>query len=151
VNPEVVALGKRRLEELISFFGLNVDVEASKTEEGLVLNIISAETGRLIGHHGETLRSIQYLVNMMLKDHMTERTRVIVDVAGYRQAHAEGLKHLAEQAATKVLETGQEEELRPMNAADRRLVHMAVADNPEIMTESRGEEPRRRIVIQKRG
>ena len=53
MNSDIATLGKRRLEELISFFGLNVEVEASETEEGLVLNIISAETGRLIGHHGE--------------------------------------------------------------------------------------------------
>lgn len=144
-----VQLAKRRLEELVSFFGLNVEVEAAQTDEGVELGIASDATGRLIGRHGETLRALQHLVSMMMKD-AAPGVRFTVDVGGYRRARAEKLGEMAQAAAAKAVETGEEVVLRPMNAAERRLVHMALHDSPEVETESRGEDPHRRIVIKKR-
>lgn len=142
-------LAKRRLEELISFFGLNVSVAAEQTEDGVELQIESDATGRLIGHHGETLRSLQHLLNMMMRE-AAPGVRFVVDVGGYRKARAEQLADMARSAAAKAVETGEEVVLRPMNAAERRLVHMALADSKDVETESRGEDPHRRIVIKKR-
>jgi spoIIIJ-associated protein len=144
-----VQLAKRRLEELISFFGLNVAVEAEQVDEGVELQVLSDSTGRLIGRHGETLRALQHLVSMMMKE-AAPGVRFTVDIAGYRKAQAEKLAEMAKEAAAKAVETGEEVVLRPMNAGERRLVHMALHDSEEVETESRGEDPYRRIVIKKR-
>ena len=144
-----VQLAKRRLEDLIAFFGLNVAVEAKATDEGVWLEVLSDSTGRLIGRHGETLRALQHLVSMMMKD-AAPGVRFTVDVAGYRRAQAEKLAEMAREAAARAVETGEEVVLRPMNAGERRLVHMALHDSDEVETESRGEDPHRRIVIKKR-
>ena len=144
-----VQLAKRRLEDLIAFFGLNVAVEAQATDEGVTLEVLSDSTGRLIGRHGETLRALQHLVSMMMRE-AAPGVRFTVDVAGYRKAQADKLAEMAQTAAAKAVETGEEVVLRPMNPAERRLVHMALHDSQEVETESRGEDPHRRIVIKKR-
>lgn len=141
-------LAKKRLEELVSFFGVNADVEARETDEGIELDVgTSPVTPRLIGHRGDTLRAIEFLVNQMVKHADGEAPRVSVDVAGYKQARRAALEEMAREVAARVAETGQEEELAPMNPAERRTVHMALRDLPDIATESRGEDRSRRIVV----
>ena len=147
-RPEI-DLAKRRLEELISFFGSSADIEAHETDGRIELDITSDATGKLIGHRGETLRSLEYLLSMMMKE-TAPNTRFSIDVAGYRKARAHQLTEYAQNMAAKVVASGEEITLRPMNAAERRLVHMALADNTEVETESRGEDPHRRTVIKKR-
>ena len=143
-----LALAKQRLEELVSFFGVNADVEAHQTDEGIELDVpTSTVTPRLIGHRGDTLRAIEFLINQMLKHADGEAPRVSVDVAGYKQARRAALEEMAREVATRVAESGQEEELAPMNPAERRIVHMALRDLPQIATESRGEDRSRRIVV----
>jgi spoIIIJ-associated protein len=145
---ETTLIAKQRLEELVSFFGANVDVEADLTEDGIELNIGSTSTSsRLIGHRGETLRSIEYLLNQMIKRIDPEAPRVIVDVAGYKQARKESLNELAQEVANRVKESGEEEELKPMNPAERRIVHMALREIEGVETESRGADRDRRIVV----
>ena len=134
--------------ELISFFGINADVTPSTTEDGIVLDIDAPQaSARLIGHHGETLRALEYLVNQIMKRIDGDAPRYQLDVAGYREARRRGLEDLARDTAKRVLETGESEELRPMNPAERRMVHMALRELPEVMTESVGEDRNRRIVI----
>ncbi len=145
-DPTVLA--KVRLEELVAFLGVNVTVQAQETEDGIALDIAaSASTPRLIGHRGETLRSLEYLVNQIVKQADNTAPRVSVDVAGYRAARRESLEEMAREVATRVVETGQEVELRPMNPAERRIVHMALREMEGIVTESRGEDRSRRIVV----
>src|SRR5476649_2899453 len=122
---DTLEFAKVRLEELISFFEVNIEVEADVTDDGISLNIGSTPASpRLIGHRGETLRAIEYLLNQMVKAHDGLSPRVMVDVAGYKEAQRQALTDLANEVATRVKETGAEEELRPMNPADRRIVHM---------------------------
>ena len=145
---DATPIAKRRLEELVSFFGVNAEVEAQLTDEGIALAIAgSSSTPRLIGHHGETLRAIEYLVNQMTKRADGESPRVSVDIAGYKQARRELLEQTAKDVAARVIESGAEEELAPMNAAERRIVHMALREIPAVATESRGEDKDRRIVV----
>lgn len=147
---EITTLAKRRVEEIVSFFEINADVKVEETEDAIELEILNNEaTARLIGTRGETLRAIEHLVNMMVKRATTERVRVNLDVAGYKKARDAGLAKLATEAAERVLESGTEEELRPMNPAERRVVHLALKDIEGLTTESRGEDPRRFIVVQK--
>lgn len=139
---------KVRLEELVSFFGINVSVEADVTDEGIQLNIGSTPSSpRLIGHRGETLRAIEYLLNQMVKAHDGDSPRVMVDVAGYKEARRHSLEELARETAERVIASGEEEELKPMNPADRRVVHMALREISGVESESRGDGFDRRIVV----
>jgi spoIIIJ-associated protein len=145
-------VAKQRLEEIVSFFGINVDVEAEQTDDGIELNIGSSTSSpRLIGHRGETLRAIEFLVNQMVKHHDAAAPRVLVDVAGYREARRQTLQDMATEIAARVKESGQEEELKPMNPAERRIVHMALREIDGVETESRGHDRERRIVVKPAG
>jgi spoIIIJ-associated protein len=145
---ETTLIAKQRLEELVSFFGANVDVDADLTDDGIELNIAGTpSTPRLIGHRGETLRAIEYLLNQMIKRIDPEAPRVLVDVAGYKATRKQSLQELAKEIADRVKESGEEEELKPMNPAERRIVHMALREIDGVETESRGEDRNRRIVV----
>jgi spoIIIJ-associated protein len=145
---DTMALAKVRLEELISFMGANVDAKVDHTDDGIELNIESSTfSPRLIGHRGETLRAIEYLINQIVKRQDPEAPRILVDVAGYKQARRQSLQEMAAEIAARVKETGAEEELKPMNPAERRIIHMALREIDGVETESRGTDRERRIVV----
>ena len=139
-------LAKRRLEELVSFFGVNAEAKVIERDDTIELEIESDTSGRLIGYHGETMRALQYVLNLMVQE-SGERRRVYLDVAGYKKARAYSLEKQALETADSVISSGEEVELPPMNAAERRVVHMALRERNDVTTDSRGEEPKRYIVI----
>ena len=104
----------------------------------------------LIGRHGQTLEAIQELTRMVVGRRLDERTRVIIDVEDYRKRREERMIDRALQVARRVLETGQEEALDPMNPYERKLVHDAVATVSGVESSSSGEEPNRFVVVRKR-
>lgn len=145
---DTLEFSKLRLEELIAFFGINVNVSADVTDDGIELRVDNTPASpRLIGHRGETLRALEYLINQIVKAHDGDAPRVLVDVAGYKEARKTSLEELAREVAARVKDSGAEEELKPMNPADRRIVHMALRDIEGITTESRGDGHDRRIVV----
>lgn len=145
---ERLEVSKHQLEMLVSFFGINAQVEATETDEGILLDIASSpQTPRLIGYHGDTLRAIEFLMNQISKRSDENGPRISVDVAGYKAARRQSLEDMARETAQRVVSSGSEEELAPMNPAERRIVHMALREIPGITTESRGEDRARRIVI----
>lgn len=145
---ETTLIAKQRLEELVSFFGANVNVDADETDDGIELNIAATRISpRLIGHRGETLRALEYLLGQMVKRIDPEAPRVLVDIAGYKQSRKESLQELAQEVAARVKESGTEEELKPMNPAERRIVHMTLRELGTVDSESRGEGKDRRIVV----
>jgi len=135
-----------KLEELLTFFGYNVAVTPEEQGRTVQLNIETSDGARLIGHRGETLAAIQHIMNSMYQD-MGEKHYIVVDVAGYKEARANRLADKVQADAKKVIETGERKGLRPMNAAERRIVHMALADIEGVTTESEGEGRDRRVVI----
>ena len=147
MRDDAIALAKMRLEDLLSFFGINAKVNVCDTGEVVELTTDAADTAHLIGRHGETLRSLQYLVNQMVRLHTTERVFFSVDIAGYKKGRDEKLVEQAREAAVKVAETGESFEFPPMTAAERRVIHSAVTEMTGVTTESVGQEPHRRIVI----
>ena len=152
-REDVIALAKVRLEEMLSFFGYNVHAEVVELDGDVELRVPSDDSGRLIGHHGETLRAIQHIINMIVRNatsHSHEHLYISVDIAGYKQARAKALGEQGIAAADRVAASGEEQALAPMSAAERRMVHMAIADRTDVVTESRGEEPKRFIVIKPR-
>jgi spoIIIJ-associated protein len=100
----------------------------------------------LIGQHGDTMRSLQYLVSMALKNGNFENTRVNVDVADYKKQRAERLRERAEEWMKQVQASGEPMSLEPMNAADRRVVHQQAADSG-VVSESAGDGRDRHIVL----
>jgi spoIIIJ-associated protein len=150
-SPEALAAGKEILEELMRHLGFDVRVEV-ETGDTSRLNVVAGEDGHealgaLIGRKGERLSALQHLVNLMLSRRMGEWTRVLVDVEDYRGRRERQLRDIANRAAAKVQETGKMLQLEPMPALERRWIHLALRDHPEIATQSIGEEPNRRIVV----
>ena len=118
--------------------------------EPAVIDIQGEDAGLLIGKRGETLRSLQMLLNMMLSqqtDNQNSRMPVILDIEHYRIRKERNLQRLAEKMANRASETGNSVELEYMNAADRRIVHMALSSSKSVSTESKGEGQNRRVVI----
>jgi spoIIIJ-associated protein len=145
---ESIRFAKKYLEDLLSFFGLNVDVYAT-TEDDEVIELSVPSThmnGFLIGNHGETMRSLQYLTSMALKTNGHELFRVNVDIADYKKQRAHRLEEKAELWIKEVQDSGRERALPPMNSADRRTIHK-LADEYGLHTESVGEGRDRHIVI----
>ena len=144
---EAIQYAERYLEDLLSFFGLNTQVEATHEDEVIQLNVPStALNGFLIGQHGDTMRALQFLVSSALKNQGHEFWRVNIDIAGYKQQRAGRLTEKAQAWVDKVKESGEPYELRPMNAADRRVIHK-LADDAGLITESVGEGRERRVVL----
>jgi spoIIIJ-associated protein len=154
-SPEALAAGKEILEELMRHIGFAVKVEV-ETGDTSRLNVVADPDGRealgsLIGRKGERLSALQHLVNLMLSRRMGEWTRVLVDVEDYRGRRERQLRDLATRAAARVEETGKMIQLEPMPALERRWIHLALRDHPQVATQSIGEEPNRRIVVLPRG
>ena len=144
---EAIVYAKKYLEDLLSFFGLNTDVHATSDGEVIQLGVPSTHlNGFLIGQRGENMRSLQYLVSTAVKNNDYAHSRVNVDIADYKKQRAERLSHTAEDWVKLVKESGEPMELRPMNAADRRIVHQ-LANDSGLTTESVGEGRDRHIVL----
>ncbi len=149
---EAILYAKKYLEDLLSFFGVNMDVYAT-TEDDEVIELEVPSThlnGFLIGHNGDTMRSLQYMISMALKNQGFSHNRVNVDIAGYKKQRAERLAQKAEAWFKEVRDSGQTKELEPMNAADRRIIHKAAVDYG-LSSESTGFGRDRHIVLKPSG
>jgi spoIIIJ-associated protein len=154
-SPEALDAGRQILEELMKHLGFDVRIEV-ETGDTSRLNVVGNEDGHealgaLIGRKGERLSALQHLVNLMLSRRMGEWTRVLVDVEDYRGRRERQLRDIAMRAAARVQETGKMLQLEPMPALERRWIHLALRDHPDVATQSIGEEPNRRIVVLLRG
>lgn len=105
-------------------------------EEGILLDVKTDDPGRLIGRQGQTLADLQYITNRLLFQQDQHAPKVMVDVGGYRTQAREALVKKAREAAEKVRRWGDVVELEPLNAFDRRIVHQALKDDPDIETHS---------------
>jgi spoIIIJ-associated protein len=144
---ESIQYAKKYLEDLLSFFGLNTEVYATAEDDVIELSVPSTHmNGFLIGQHGETMRALQYMVGMSLKSKEYEYTRVNVDIADYKKNRQERLAEVAQDWIQKVKESGKPMSLKPMNAADRRIVHKVAAEYG-LDTVSEGEGRDRHIVL----
>ncbi|MEO5627731.1 MAG: R3H domain-containing nucleic acid-binding protein [Candidatus Saccharimonadales bacterium] len=144
---ESIRYAKDYLENILSFFGLNVEVYATSDGEVIELHVPTSHmNGFLIGQHGDTMRALQFMVMNALKNNNYEFTRVNVDVADYKKNRAERVAKEAEAWVAEVKTSGKEMVLKPMNAADRRTVHQ-VASEAGLATESVGEARERHIVL----
>lgn len=148
VKEDKAEKAEKFLEELMSKMDVQGQVKVvEKNDKQVTLEIEGEDLGNLIGRRGQTLDSLQYLVNLAINKGGEERIRVIVDVSGYRQRREQTLCSLALRLADRVVQRGESVTLEPMNAHERRVIHLALQDNPNVYTQSKGEDPERKIVI----
>jgi len=149
-DDELAEDADRAIEFLGTLFeGIHVDVEIDVEikDEGIYINVSSDDSGVLIGHRGETLDAIQYLVNLVVNKKRDYFVRVTVDIEGYRKKREETLVKVAERIAEKVIRLRKSMTMEAMNSYERRIVHAALQSNPKIETYSVGEDPNRKVVI----
>src|SRR4051794_1394186 len=138
------------LEKLLGHMGLEAEVVATEDDERITLEVKGPETGLVIGKKGQTLDSLQYLVNKIVSQGVPEEAEskpINVDAEGYRARRAESLTELAQRLAEKAKRTGRPVEAEPMSAADRRVIHVALAEMDGISTHSEGEGIYRHLVV----
>ncbi|WP_298815738.1 RNA-binding cell elongation regulator Jag/EloR [Chloroflexus sp.] len=156
---KVSEIAQRILEDLLERMDIQAYVTAvisrvpgpqGDTEATITLHVEGADEeamGLLIGRRGETLRSLQFLLNLLVSRRVQVWPQVVVDVGNYRQRRQESLESLARRMAERVRQTGRPIMLEPMAAYERRIVHLALRDDKTIYTESSGEGENRKIVI----
>ena len=132
----MTAKPKATLEKILELLGFQATVEEHQIEDGLLLDIKCDDAGRLIGRQGQTLSDLQYIANRLLFQQDQSTPKVLVDVSGYRAQAREALNTKAKEAAEKVRRWGEVVELEPMSAFDRRVIHQALKDDPDIETQS---------------
>jgi spoIIIJ-associated protein len=127
---------KETLEKILASLGFQTTVEEHKLEEGVLLDVKTDDAGRLIGRQGQTLSDLQYITNRLIFQQDATAPKIMVDVGGYRAQAREALVKKAKDAAEKVRRWGDTVELEPMTAFDRRVVHQALKDDPDVETHS---------------
>jgi len=144
-EAEVIKETIGQLLKLIDFQG-GVDVDYSD-EDNILVNIQTEQAGFLIGQAGANLSALQHLARILVSKKNGQPIRFILDVNNYRKNRLELLRELAKDIAKQALSKKVSLVLHPMPAYERRIIHLSLADEPEINTQSTGQEPRRRIVV----
>lgn len=138
------------LKEITAKMGLDLTIKAYTNEECLYFEISGKDSGTIIGKRGQTLDSIQYLTSLVVNKNTEKYTRVIVDAENYREKRERTLEQLANRLADKVHRTGKSVRLEPMNPYERKVIHATLQKNPAVSTRSEGEEPYRRVIIERK-
>jgi spoIIIJ-associated protein len=133
---------------IVSALGVDASVDVREDAEAIVVTCSGPDVGLLIGRHGQTIDSIQYLLNVIAyRSHGDEKKDVVVDAAGYRARRKATLETLALRVAERVRDSGDAEELEPMTAVERKIVHLRLKDVAGVGTTSEGTEPNRYVVV----
>ena len=139
--------GKEFLLGMFGKMGLSVKIEKLTTKDKITFQVHGEDLGILIGKHGQTLDAIQYLTNLVANKEVRRRCQIVVDVENYRSRREETLIQLAHRLGAKVRRTRQKIALEPMNAFERKIIHLALQNEKNVKTDSEGQEPYRHIVI----
>ena len=150
VNDESVMAAKEFLQKVFNAMKIEVVMEKfiNKNDGSVTFKLHGDDMGILIGKHGQTLDSLQYLTNLVANKNSNERVRVIIDVEDYRDRRIETLTRLANRLADKVKRTGERVALEPMNPHERKIIHMALQGDRRVTTLSEGDDPYRHVVIE---
>jgi spoIIIJ-associated protein len=127
---------KATLEKIMDLLGFTATVEEHSMEDGILLDVKTEDSGRLIGRQGQTLADLQYIANRLIFQQDPTAPKIMVDVGGYRAQARDALVKKAKDAAEKVRRWGDVVELEPMSAFDRRVIHQALKDDPGVETAS---------------
>jgi spoIIIJ-associated protein len=153
---DAITITTEIIQNLVDRMGLDADVEylpdamlteESENESGMVFDILGEDLGLLIGRHGQTLSNFQYLVRILVAQRIKEYLPILVDVNGYRQRRFKALEVLARRTAEQVRIKRVSFTMDPMPAFERRIVHMVLANDPAVTTQSTGIGDDRKVVV----
>lgn len=146
---QVADMAIKYLRELLGFFGeRKVTVDEYEGDEGeLILDVSNGNLAVLIGRHGRTLDALQLIVSSFMSNKLKFHYPIVVDIEGYKSRRKEKLVNLAYSAAQRAKRQHGRVSLAPMNAYERRIVHLTLLDDVEVTTHSEGEDPERRVVV----
>jgi len=144
---ELILAADNFMTTLLDKAGFDATVDAYDAEEVITVDVATKETGLLIGQKGETIDSIQHLLNISVYRDRPFVKRMIVDSEGYRQRRVEALQGMAHRTARRALREKRSLSLPPMSAAERRVIHLYLKENPHVTTSSEGQEEDRRVVV----
>jgi spoIIIJ-associated protein len=150
----VLHVARETVMELIERMGIDAEISAHFGEAGeargrtpVLVNVNGKDLSILIGPQAETLNALQYIAGLIISKELGRSIPLVVDVEGYRVRRAQAIRRLARSMADQAIKTGRRQALEPMPASERRLVHIELRDDPQVYTESSGEDPRRKVVI----
>lgn len=153
-EDDALEIARATVRELLENMHIRADVTAHFGEPDephyhppILVDINGQDLSILIGRRAETLNSLQFVTRLIVGKELGRSVSVVVDVSGYRQRREQSLRQLAQRMARQAVKTGRRQMLEPMPANERRIIHIELRDNPEVTTESIGEEPRRKITI----
>ena len=154
-EDDLVAIAKEVLETLLHHMGIQARVEEAEEisklntdpDQVVALNVTGDDLGALIGRRGETLRDLQFITRLIVSRRIQRWPSIVVDVEYYKARREKLLVDLARRMADRVRDSGRPMALEPMPAHERRIVHLSLRDDPDVITESTGEEQARKVVI----
>ncbi len=141
--PLVILHGRRSISEILSRMQLDIDVSVTPEER---INLSGADAGVVIGKYGETMKALEYIVNLTERND-EESPRIRLDSDGYRVRREQSLQRLAQSAARKAVRRGKPTYLEPMTSWERRIIHIALKDDASVETRSVGDAPARKVVV----
>ncbi len=146
VDP-AVEIAVKTLQDLLRLLEINADVEAKEEPERILLNIKGDGSGILIGRKGQTLDALEYLINKIVHRGADDKKRITLDTENYRSRREDSLRQLAVRLAEKAKKMGRPVTISPMNAHDRRIVHLTLQEDKTLRTRSTGTGAYRRLII----
>lgn len=142
------------VQELLMHMGVHAEVAAALGEpdepgmpQPVLVDIQGDDLSFLIGRQAETLSALQLITRLIVSKEVGHAAHVVIDVAGYRHRRDENLRKLAQKMAKQAVTSGRRQTLEPMSPSERRIIHLELRDSAEVITESTGEEPRRKVMI----
>jgi spoIIIJ-associated protein len=150
---EDAKVGSDTLQELLSYLKIDAKIVAKTSHpeddepQHWTLEIQGQELGALIGRRGETLAALQYITRLIASRDLERRAHIVIDVEGYKSRRESILRRLARRMAEQAIQRGRTVSLEPMPPHERRIIHLALRDNPNVTTESVGEGDRRKVTI----
>ena len=153
MTSEAIEKAKNNISEFLNVFlkqmsGENLKFKVSNDEYYIIVEILGENTNSLIGYRGETLNALQTLLSSIANKEIEEKVRVILDISGYKDKRKKVLEELADKISKTVVKTGKKVTLEPMPAYERKIIHSRLQNNKKVTTESIGEEPHRKIVVE---
>lgn len=147
MEGKIIKLIDKYLKEILEDLKIEASFRLEEKEGVFFVNLETSTPGILIGYHGRTLSAIQRILSLIVFRHLNQWPKIILDIGGYRQKREEALKKMALSIAQKVKFSGQEQELPPMSAPERRIIHLVLSKDSKVETESIGEGKERRVVV----
>jgi spoIIIJ-associated protein len=146
-NEDLIKKTVEELFEKMTYKEAAVEIKKQKASPVLVVSVQVEDASRLIGQSGSNLNDLQRILRLLVVKKISEPPLFLLDINGYREKRETFLKELSREIAEQVVKTKKSAMFQPMSSYERRIVHLELAERPEVVTESIGEEPERKVVV----